>query len=110
MLCASPGSFSNRYRSALASASGMASAEMVFNTNISILLSQARPAGPLWQDAQKQFPQWIVEFIHHAFLQRDDGVLRNRDIFRAHLAAAGGDVAVAYVVRVLEIGHPVPGV
>src|SRR4029450_10936931 len=35
----------------------------------------------------------IVELVDDAFLQRDDGIFRNRDVLRAHLRATPCDVA-----------------
>src|SRR5688572_33454508 len=47
--------------------------------------------------------------VHHALLERDDSVVGEVDVLRAHLAAALGDVAVAepelVLRRVLAVGH-----
>ena len=52
----------------------------------------------------------IVEFIHHAFLQRNDGVVGDGDVLRADLGAAFGDVAEADALRLLQFRQPVFGV
>src|SRR5215204_1540890 len=94
MLSASAGSLRSRYRSACASAAGIAVCERAFRSNI---------ATPLGMNSPREHPQEpahrIVEPIHHALLQGDDRVLGNRNVFRADVRAATGDVAVADAVK-----------
>ncbi len=58
----------------------------------------------------KQLLQWIEELVHHSLLQWDDRIFGDRNRLRAHLAAAGGDVAIPDVVLLLQIAHPVFGI
>ena len=39
-------------------------------------------------------PEWIVELVHDAFLQRNDSVVCDMNAFRADLGATLGDIAV----------------
>jgi hypothetical protein len=39
-------------------------------------------------------PKWIKKFIHDAFFQRNDSVVRDLDAFWTNLRATFGDVAV----------------
>src|SRR6185437_11051710 len=54
-------------------------------------------------------PDRIVELVHHALLERDDGVVRDRDPLGTHLGTTLRDVAVANALRLLElrdaVGH-----
>src|SRR5439155_3129394 len=52
----------------------------------------------------QQLSQRIVELVDDAFLERDDGVVGNRDALRTYVRAALGDVAVADALRRLEVG------
>ncbi len=45
----------------------------------------------------------IVELVDNPFLQRNDRVVRNRDVFRADLGAAFGDVAITDALRFLQV-------
>src|SRR5947207_13169300 len=45
----------------------------------------------------------VVEIVHHALLQRDDGVVRDVDRLGADLRTALGDVAVADPGLLLEV-------
>src|SRR5437763_6167555 len=54
----------------------------------------------LAHDAQHR----IIELIHYALLQGNDGVVRNVEVLRADLSAALGDVAVADAHGVFECG------
>src|SRR5437867_1686493 len=45
----------------------------------------------------------VVEVVHHAFLQRDDGVVGDVDRLGTDLGAALGDVAVSDPGRLLEV-------
>ena len=57
-----------------------------------------------------QLQHRVVELVHHPLLERDDGVVRDRDVFRADLRAALRDVAVADAVLLLQVRHAVRGV
>src|SRR5438445_402251 len=50
----------------------------------------------------KQHRQRIVKFVHHALLERDDGVIRDVNLLRANLRAAFRDVAKSEAEFVLE--------
>src|SRR5689334_6265783 len=52
----------------------------------------------------------IVEAIDHPLLERNDRVVRDRDVLGADLGAALGDVAVAQAVLFLEVLKAVLGV
>src|SRR5207248_516771 len=88
---ASPGSFSSRYQSALAVASGIASLEMVFNWCSMTPPSSSFPT----EDLAQELRQRVVEVVDDALLQRNDRVVRDVDVLGADLGAALGDVAVA---------------
>src|SRR4051794_3623191 len=57
------------------------------------------------KDAQ-QLRDRVVQLVDDAFLERNEGVVGNRDPFRADLRAALGDVAVPDSVSLLEISRP----
>jgi hypothetical protein len=46
----------------------------------------------------KQLLERIEEAVNDALLERNDGVLRNRNRLRTHLPAACGDVAITDIV------------
>src|SRR5256885_11635887 len=50
----------------------------------------------------KQHRQRIIKFVHHALLERDDGVIRDVNLLRANLRAAFRDVAKSEAEFVLE--------
>src|SRR5690242_18031498 len=50
-----------------------------------------------------QLPDRIVELVHHALLERYDGVVRDRDPLGTHLGTTLRDVAVADALRLLEL-------
>ena len=52
----------------------------------------------------------IIELINHPFLERDDRVVGDLDVFRADHGAALGDVAVADALGLLEVGYAIDGV
>src|SRR5712664_4647654 len=58
------------------------------------------------EDAE-QPPQRIVDLVHHAFLERDDGVVGDGDLFRAHARAALGDVAEPDALRLRQFADAV---
>src|SRR5690242_8888746 len=95
MLSASAGSLSRRYRSALASARGTASGDSVFSSN---MVTSAKYS--------QQLRHGIVQLVDDALLERDDGVVGDRDAFRADLRAAFRDIAVADAVHLLQIARP----
>ena len=75
-----------------------------------MLTSQVRqPIQPpcLPRDQTEQARDGVVEPIDHPLLQRDDRIVGDVDVLRAHLRAALRDVAVAEAVRVLQITQPV---
>jgi hypothetical protein len=49
----------------------------------------------------------IVELVDHALLERDDGVIRDRNMLGTDPRAAFGDVAIADSMGLLELGHAV---
>src|SRR5262249_48986060 len=49
-----------------------------------------------------KFQQRVVELIHHALLERDDGIVGDLDLFRTDLSAALGDIAVTDSKFVLQ--------
>src|SRR5258708_31862778 len=51
--------------------------------------------------------QRVPELVDHPLLQRNDGVLCDRDELRTNLSATGGDIAVADVVLVFQVGDAV---
>src|SRR5690606_18206590 len=51
--------------------------------------------------------QRVIVSVGHAFFQRDDAVVRDSDVFGAHLGAATSDVAHAGAVLVFQLGHPI---
>src|SRR5262249_48276635 len=44
-------------------------------------------------ESSKQFPQWIEEAIDNSFLERNDGVIGDRDAFRTNLSTTLCDTA-----------------
>src|SRR3954464_11906172 len=86
MLSASPGSFSRRYRSAFASAAGTPSFDMGFRLNLSMITSRAKHP--------QQLCDRIVKAIDDPLLERDDGILRDRNVFGTDFCTAPCDVAV----------------
>jgi hypothetical protein len=64
---------------------------------------------PAAEPAEKP-PDGIIEPVHRPLLERDDRVVGDGDLFRAHLGAALGDVAIAYPVQPPEVHCPVLGV
>src|ERR687891_917087 len=54
-----------------------------------------------------QFSQRIEKLIDHPLLERDDRIIRDRDVLRADLGAAFGDVAVANPVSAVKLLYPV---
>ena len=61
------------------------------------------PQLSLARDFSQQPAKRIVKLVGHAFLERNDGVICDRDIFRTDLRAAFGDVAVADACFVLDV-------
>src|SRR5688500_17504509 len=57
-----------------------------------------------------QLRQRIIELVDHPLLEGDDRVVGDRDVFRADLRAALGDVAVPDRLAVLQVLEPVLGV
>src|SRR6266849_5156063 len=49
----------------------------------------------------------IVKVIHHALLQRNDGVVGDVNVFGANLRTALGDIAETYAELILEQLRPV---
>lgn len=58
------------------------------------------------KDAE-QFFNRIVELVNDAFFERDDGVVRNRDMFRADFRTTFGDVTISDTIRILQFLQPV---
>ena len=46
----------------------------------------------------EQLSDRIVELVYHTFLEGNDGIIRNRNVFWADLRAAFGDVTLADAV------------
>src|SRR5207302_2433498 len=101
MLSASCGSLSNRYRSALAIALGMAAWLIGLSSNMTASFSARGAQQP------DQAPQRIVDLVHHALLERDDGVVGDVDAFRAHAGTALGDVAEPDALRLAQLADAV---
>jgi hypothetical protein len=59
--------------------------------------------GLLLLENAEQFAQRVEIFVDHAFLQRNDGIIRNPDAFRAHFCAALRDIAVTDAVIASKI-------
>src|SRR5260370_17742095 len=55
----------------------------------------------------KQPGKRIVKLVHNPLLQRNDGILGNRNVLRADFTAASGDVAVTDAVRLFQLGDAV---
>src|ERR1051326_2051944 len=51
----------------------------------------------------EQHGERVVEFVHYAFLQRDDGIVGYVDLFGADFRAAFGDVAQAEAQFILIV-------
>ncbi|MDX1401652.1 MAG: hypothetical protein R3245_07010, partial [Kiloniellales bacterium] len=64
-------------------------------------------SGLLAADDPQQLRNRVVRTVHDPFLQRDDGVVGDRDGLGAHLGAALGDVAEADPLRLAQVVHPV---
>src|SRR5437773_935570 len=58
----------------------------------------------------EQSAERIVELVDDPLLQRDDGVIGDRDVFRTDLRAAFGDVAIADALRLAQLFETVLGV
>ena len=58
------------------------------------------------EDAE-ELGERIVELVNNSFLERNDRVIRNRDVLWANDCAAFGDVAIADAVFTLEIFDPI---
>src|SRR6185436_4550755 len=95
MLSASPGSLSSRYRSAFSSALGIASCVRGFRSNMA--------ASFRWPNHAQQPTDRVVEPVDDPLLHRNDRVVGDGDLLRAHLRAALRDVAVADTVVLFEI-------
>src|SRR3954468_5075845 len=83
-------------------ADGIASADMGFRLNLSMITSRV-------EDSQQLFDR-IVEAIDDALFERNDRVLGNRNVFRADLRAAAGDVTEPDAVLLLERRDAIGGV
>src|SRR5262245_23598112 len=92
MLSASPGSFSRRYRSALASARGTASGERVLRSNMATSTQHS-----------KYLRDRVVQLIDDALFEGNDGVVGDGDAFWTDLRAAFRNVAEADAVCGLQI-------
>ena len=66
-----------------------------------------QPASTFRTQLLQQPAERIVKFIHHAFLQRNDRVIGDGDVFGADLGAALGDVAEADALRLLQFRQAV---
>src|SRR5712692_11883049 len=72
--------------------------------------SGPRLAFPALEDLTRQQKHGIVELVHHTLLERNNGVVGNVNVFRAHLSAALSDVAQAdaqLVAKELGAGYTV---
>jgi hypothetical protein len=54
--------------------------------------------------------EWIEKFVYDAFLQRNDPIIRDLDIFGANLGATFGDVAVTDSVRIPQFFDAICGI
>ena len=55
----------------------------------------------------EQFFNRIVELVNDAFFEWDNGVVRNRDMFRTDLRTTFGDVTISNTIRILQFFQPV---
>src|SRR5579872_6684313 len=88
----SPWSFS---RSFFASSAGSAARKKNGTNRSARFMAKPREILTLQAEQPQQPGQRVVVFVDHAFLQRNDRVVGNRDAFGTDLRAALGDVAVA---------------
>src|SRR6185437_2411321 len=51
----------------------------------------------------EQFAQRVEMLVHYAFFQRNDGIIRDPDAFRAHVCAALRDIAVTDAVVAAKV-------
>src|SRR5215210_6982493 len=102
MLSAELGSLMTRYRSAFCRAAGMASLVMGLGSSIVMSRESRFPAEKL-----HQFSQRIKELIHHPLLERNDRIIRDRDMLRTDLGAALGDVAEADSVSCAQLWYSI---
>src|SRR6185369_4459282 len=72
-------------------------------------LSRLRPASTALEHPQEPGER-IVEAIDDPLLERNDRVVRDRDLLGADLGAALRDVAVADAVLLLQVDHAVRGI
>src|SRR5258707_1347355 len=104
---ASSGSFTYRYNSAFAIASGIPDFEMVFSFRSRPIRA---PCERLRLRRSSDFAdnphQRIVELVHYAFLQRNDRVVRNVDVLRTNLRATFRDVAKPDAQLILQQLRP----
>ena len=56
-------------------------------------LFPARMAGFFALDFTQEYLDWVIIAVHHPFLERDDGVVGDVDVFGAHFRTAFRDVA-----------------
>ena len=54
------------------------------------------------KDSEQSFDR-IVEFVYHALLQRNDGVIRDCDTFRTNLGTTFRDIAIPNPLRFSEL-------
>src|SRR5438477_170240 len=55
-----------------------------------------------WPERFQQSAQRIIKLVHDSFLERDDGVVRDRDVFGTNFRATLGDVAEADAVSFFQ--------
>src|SRR6185436_16623915 len=78
----------------------MAARESGLSSNITGSLSPGTKHLP-------QLPERIVKLVHHPFLQWNDRIVRDGDLFGANLGAALGDVTKAHSLGALELLQPI---
>src|SRR5260370_7447545 len=74
----------------------------IFPLYLTELASHSLKAVLLAADLAEEHGQRIVEFVHHALFERNDGVVRDSNLLGADLVAAFCDVAKAQSELILE--------
>src|SRR5689334_3022500 len=101
ILSAWSGSFNSRYLSARANALGIDADDIVFRSKTLLLLAK---------QFTEEFHDGIVVKVCDALFEWDDGVIGDLDSLRTYDRAALRYVAVADVVKVLEVRPAVLGI
>src|SRR5947209_2102684 len=103
MLSASCGSLSRRYRSALATARGIAAVLIGLSSNMARSFSSGA-------EEPEEPDERIVHPIDDPLLEGDDGIVGDVDVFRTDPGTAFGDVAEPDPLRFLQLRDAVLGI